>query len=98
METGDFSPFSSLSQLNSSWPKQVFFCSSVYHVFLGIKLHFYVVQILSLTVGLNSFMEVEMKIICDVTAALATHGHGMYIVCFPEVIFLIAYLQSREVK
>ena len=39
-----------------------------------------------------------MKIICDVTAALATHCHGMYIACFPEVIFLIAYLQNHEVK
>ena len=43
-------------------------------------------------------MEVEVKIICDVTAALATYGHGVYIVCFPEVIFLIACLQNHEVK
>ena len=55
-------------------------------------------------------MEVEVKIICDVTnnenylwcykyvAVLATYGHGVYIVCFPEVIFLIACLQNHGVK
>lgn len=95
MEICNIGPFNNPSQLNSLWLKQVFFYSSVYNIFLGIKLPFYLVQIVSLTVGLNSLMEVEMEIICDVTAALFTYGHGIYAVCFPAAIFLIGYLQSQ---
>lgn len=93
-----FATFNNPSQLNSLWLKQVFFHSSVYHIFLGIRLPFHLIQIVSLTVGLNSAM--EMEIICDVTTiASFTYGPNTYILmilfCFPEVIFLIGYLQSQ---
>lgn len=70
-------PLQPPSQLNGLWLKQVFFHSAIYHIFLGIELPFYLIQIVSLTAGLNSVVEVEMEIIYSKKFNELLHGSHM---------------------
>lgn len=83
MEICSIGPFSNPSQLHSLWPTRVFFHSPVYHIFLGIKLLFYLNEIASLTTGeCTHGSENEnylFKSFSDVTAVCITYDHSIFI-------------------